>query len=51
VAQKKFGMMCALQCNEIRAVPIGDAISKTKTVPPEGELVRIARSLGISFGD
>jgi 6-phosphofructokinase 1 len=51
VAQKKFGMMCALQCNEIKPVPISDAISKTKTVPPDGELVQIARSLGISFGD
>jgi phosphofructokinase-like protein len=51
VAEKKFGSMCALQCNSIVAVPISSAISKEKTVPPDGEIVRIARSLGISFGD
>ena len=51
VAQKKFGVMCALQCNEIVGVPIATAVSKSKTVPLDGELVRIARSLGISFGD
>jgi 6-phosphofructokinase 1 len=43
--------MCALQCNEIVGVPIVSAISKSKTVPLDGELVRIARSLGIAFGD
>jgi phosphofructokinase-like protein len=51
VAEKKFGSMCALQCNSIVPVPISSAISKEKTVPPDGEIVRIARSLGISFGD
>jgi phosphofructokinase-like protein len=51
VAEKKFGMMVALQCNEIVGVPITAAVSRTKTVPPDGELVRSARSLGISFGD
>jgi 6-phosphofructokinase 1 len=51
VAEKKFGMMVALQCNEIVPVPIVEGIGKTKTVPPDGELVRIARSMGIAFGD
>lgn len=51
VAEKKFGTMAALQCNEVIAVPISQAISRAKTVPPDGELVRVARSLGISFGD
>ena len=51
VAEKKFGMMVALQCNEIIPVPILEGVGKTKTVPPEGELVRIARSMGIAFGD
>jgi phosphofructokinase-like protein len=51
VAEKKFGMMCALQCNSIVSVPITEAVRKSKTVPVDGELVRIARSLGISFGD
>jgi phosphofructokinase-like protein len=51
VAERKFGNMVALQCNEIVAVPLTDVIGKTKTVPPDGELVHTARSLGISFGD
>jgi len=51
VAEKKFGMMCALQCNAIIPVPISAAISKSKTVPVDGQLVGITRSLGISFGD
>lgn len=51
VAEKKFGTMAALQCNEIKAVPLSKAVGMVKTVPPEGELVRIAKSLGIAFGD
>lgn len=51
VAEKKFGMMVALRCSEIVPVAIQDVIDKAKTVQPDGDLVRIARSLGISFGD
>ena len=50
-AEKKFGTMVALQCNEIVGVPLKETVGKIKTVPPDGELVRIARSLGIAFGD
>jgi 6-phosphofructokinase 1 len=50
MAEKNFGTMVALQCNQILPVPIVDAVKEPKTVPPEGELVRIAKSLGISFG-
>ena len=50
-AEKKFGNMVALQCNQIVPVPLGEAIGKRKTVPPDGELVHSARSMGISFGD
>jgi ATP-dependent phosphofructokinase / diphosphate-dependent phosphofructokinase len=49
-AEKNFGTMVALQCNQIVPVPIVDAVKEPKTVPPDGELVRIAKSLGISFG-
>lgn len=51
VAQKQFGNMVALQCNSIIPVPLANAIGRQKLVPPNGELVRIARSMGISFGD
>lgn len=46
----KFGQMVALQAQRIVAVPIIDAIGRLKTVPPDGEMVRTASALGISFG-
>ena len=32
------------------AVPITEAIGRLRTVPPEGDIVRTARALGVSFG-
>ena len=43
--------MVALRNDEIVAVPLGDAVAQIKHVPPDGELVRAARSVGITFGD
>ncbi|MGN6186186.1 MAG: 6-phosphofructokinase [Thermoanaerobaculia bacterium] len=51
IAKKEYGQMVALRSDEIIAVPIKDAVSKIKYVDPEGQLVRDARNLGISFGD
>lgn len=51
VHEGKSGVMAALQGNEITAVPLEDAIGVLKTVPPDGELVRIAKSIGVGFGD
>ena len=51
VERGNYGCMVALQGNGIRAVPLGDAIQETKTVPLNGELVQTARRLGVSFGD
>jgi len=50
-AQKKFGKMVALKCNEIVDVDIADAISKQKLVKPTNQGVLAARAVGISFGD
>jgi len=47
----KFGMMASLQGNSILAVSLEDAVGKLKTVPPDGELVKIAKSVGVGFGD
>jgi len=49
-AEKKFGYMVALRCGSIIPVPLSESASKEKVVPPDGELVKLARSLGISFG-
>lgn len=51
VARGEFGRMVALQDNSIVSVPLGSAVGEQKLVDPEGELVSMARSVGISFGD
>jgi 6-phosphofructokinase 1 len=50
LAEGKRGVMVALQAGDIVPVPISEAIANTKTVPPNGQLVRTARDTGISFG-
>jgi 6-phosphofructokinase 1 len=51
VAEQNYGSMIAFKPPDTVAVKISDAIGRLRTVPPEGEIVRIARSLGISFGN
>ena len=51
IEQGKFGHMTALKPPNIASVPIAKAISKMKKVPVNSDVVRSARSLGISFGD
>lgn len=47
----KFGLMVGLQGNSIVDVSLEEAVGKLKTVPPDGELVNIAKSVGVGFGD
>lgn len=49
VAEEKWGYMAALQGQKMVAVPIEDAI-QMKFVDPKGEVVQMARDLGIVFG-
>lgn len=51
VAEEMYGMMTSLQNGEIVPVPIKDAIGRLREVSPDGPLVRVARALGVSFGD
>jgi len=50
LADGKRGVMVALQAGDVVTVPISEAIANVKTVPPNGQLVRTARDIGISFG-
>jgi 6-phosphofructokinase 1 len=50
LADGKKGVMVALQAGDVVTVPLTEAIANTKTVPPDGQLVRTARDTGISFG-
>jgi len=51
VARGKFGSMVALDPPEVLAVPLADAVDRLKMVPADGDVVRTARRLGVSFGD
>jgi 6-phosphofructokinase 1 len=50
IARGGYGRMVALRGTEIVDAPIVDAIARPKLVDPNGETVRAARSVGISFG-
>lgn len=51
VADGLFGHMTALTAEGIAPVPLRVAAQGIRTVPVEGDLVRVARALGVSFGD
>jgi phosphofructokinase-like protein len=46
-----FGSMVSYQNYQVRHVPIAEAVNRLKLVPPNGEMVRTARDVDISFGD
>ncbi len=47
----RFGMMVSLQHAETTGVPIAHAVHRLRRVEPDGQMVRTARSVGITFGD
>ncbi|HCT65542.1 MAG TPA: 6-phosphofructokinase [Lachnospiraceae bacterium] len=51
IHEEKFGMMVRLKGSEIGHVPLEEVIGAQKLVDPNGELVGVARDLGVSFGD
>ncbi len=51
IAEGKFGTMVALRPEGMAPVKLTDAISKIRRVAPDGEMVTVARALGICFGD
>jgi 6-phosphofructokinase 1 len=50
IAHQKFGQMVCYKGNEVKAVSLKDATAKQKRVDPDGEVVRVAEKLGITFG-
>lgn len=50
IREEDYGKMVALQGGEITRVPLADAVSELKLVPPDHDLIRIANSVGTSFG-
>ncbi len=51
IAEEKFGNMVCLKGNTMSYASLEEVIAKNKTVDPEGELVQVAKSIGINFGD
>lgn len=49
LADGETGKMVALQAGTIITVPLSEACANIKTVPADGQLVRTARDIGISF--
>jgi 6-phosphofructokinase 1 len=46
----EHGKMVALSSADIITVPLSKACANLKTVPPESQIVRAARDVGVSFG-
>ncbi len=51
VARGEFGRMVCLRAGRIESVMLAEAVGACKTVDPNGDHVRAARAVGISFGD
>jgi 6-phosphofructokinase 1 len=50
IAEGKFGHVAALEASKLVAKPIEKAVKKLKLVDPAGELVRVAKGIGIELG-
>ncbi len=51
ISQGLNGVMVALKPPRLEFVPLKEAIAKLRLVPPDGEFVVVARTVGIAFGD
>src|SRR3954468_7749974 len=51
IAKGEFGKMVCLREARVRSVPISEAVGALKTVDPKGEMVMVAKSIGVGFGD
>lgn len=47
----EFNRMVCVDHEQIKSIPINEVAGKTRTVPTNGEMVQIARYMGVSFGD
>jgi len=50
-AAEHYDRMVALRCDQVVDVPLDEAIDCVKLVPVDGQLVHLARSTGVVFGD
>ena len=50
VANGEFNRMAAIQGGEMTSVPISDVVGKQRKVPLDSQLIKVAQSVGTSFG-
>jgi 6-phosphofructokinase 1 len=51
VLERRFGTMVALRPPDVVDVPIEQVVGRTRTVPPDFDVIRAARAIGIALGD
>lgn len=51
IINKQYGRMVALQDGEIVSIPLEEAASQTKFLPVDHPTIKMARDIGICFGD
>lgn len=51
ILEEKYGYMAAIQNNQMVAVPLEEAAGKLKTIDPDCDMIKGAKTMGISFGD
>ena len=51
IINKQYGRMVAIQGGNICSIPLEEAASRTKLLPVDHPLIKVARDIGISFGD
>ncbi len=51
VAEGNFGVMMALQGNDIVSIPLSQIAGKQKLVPLNHQLIKIGKNMGVCFGD
>ncbi|HBZ85977.1 MAG: 6-phosphofructokinase [Candidatus Edwardsbacteria bacterium RIFOXYD12_FULL_50_11] len=50
-AAGQFGRMVALKGLNVESVPLQEAVGSLRLVSPDSEIIKAARSVGVSFGD
>ena len=51
IEKRQYGRMVAIQNGQIVSIPLEDAASRTKFLPTDHPMIKVARDIGISFGD
>ena len=51
IQKREFGKMVAFAPPDIVARPLDEVVGKSKTVPPDFDLLLTAKALGVTFGD